>query len=129
MPNQGMQVKIRTSNTILYCRNWKETVRFYTEGMKFTECFAKDDWFIELKISADTNLSLADASRCTIAAGQGQGVTLSFGVDDLRAVFACFEELGRPHTEIVNRGWRAPYFYAFDPEGHRIEFWSESLDD
>ena len=119
-------MKIRSSNTILYCRKWTETVRFYKEVMKFTECFSKDDWFIEFMIGETTNISLADASRCSVSAVQGQGVTLSFCVNDLLSVFMYFKELGLRHTEIVSKGWRAPYFYAFDPEGHRIEFWSDS---
>ena len=52
---------IRTSNTILYCRKWKETVAFYRDVLKLDVHFS-NDWFVEFDYNGAeirTLLSLA----------------------------------------------------------------------
>ncbi|MDT8399285.1 MAG: hypothetical protein RQ899_11780 [Pseudomonadales bacterium] len=129
-----MRVDIVSSNTILYCEKWQETLYFYQSVMGLTERFSKGDWFREFLLGPGSVLSVADAARCTIKSSSGQGLTLSFQVRDLAAHHAHFRDrLDRAAENgeanpgpIVSNSWRAPYFYVFDPEGNRIEFWSEA---
>lgn len=116
-------MQITANSTILYCTKWQETVRFYRDIVGLPVSFAKDDWFMELRISGFAHLSLADASRCTIAPGEGVGITLSWCVAELQPLRDKLEQAGVRVTEIKAHGWRLPYFYAYDPEGTRIEFW------
>jgi catechol 2,3-dioxygenase-like lactoylglutathione lyase family enzyme len=98
-------------------------VHFYKDILKFRVTFAKDDWFRELAVNAGARISVADAKRCTIPAGHGAGMTLSWHVDELVELHAYLKEQKVRVTDITQHSWRAPYFYAFDPDGHRIEFW------
>lgn len=110
------------TNTILYCRRWAQTVRFYRAQMQFPVAF-ENDWFVEFQINETTFLSVADAARATIEAVDGQGVTLAWRVADLHAARAFCLAAG-VQTTAVQRRWGAHVFYCHDPEGHRIEFWS-----
>ncbi len=119
-------MKILAANTILYCRNWEQSRHFYRDVLKLDISFQKDEWFIEFSVNGAAHLSIADAKRCTIAPGDGVGITLSFFVQDLQAVHALFNGHNISTTEIRAQGWRAPYFYVHDPEGTRIEFWTRN---
>lgn len=110
------------TNTILYCHRWQETVPFYKEVLALPVAF-ENDWFVEFRLTDTSFLSIANAARATIAAVQGQGVTLTWEVADLGRVRAVLETRGIAATAI-RRKWGAQAFYCADPEGHRLEFWT-----
>jgi catechol 2,3-dioxygenase-like lactoylglutathione lyase family enzyme len=116
-------LKISSSNTILYCDNWDACVHFYQDILKFEVSFAKDDWFRELIVNDGARLSVANVKHCTIASSGGSGLTLSWQVEDLESVRDYLLGRGVRVSAITSTSWRAPWFYAWDPEGHRIEFW------
>lgn len=109
------------SNTILYCRRWAETVRFYREQLQFPVAF-ENEWFVEFQLHDNAFLSVADAARATIDAVGGQGITLAWRVDDVHAARRICVAAGIETTAVRQR-WGAHVFYCHDPEGHRIEFW------
>lgn len=111
------------ANTILYCRHWEQTRHFYRHILRLTAVFSKDDWFIEFRVNDTTHLSIADAERCSVEAGQGRGLTLSFMTPDLKSLHGHFCAENQQPGTIVDKGWREPYFYLYDPENNRIEFW------
>jgi catechol 2,3-dioxygenase-like lactoylglutathione lyase family enzyme len=114
-------------NTILYCRDWAAMLHFYRDKLGFRPTFRKDDWFIELKVCEGAHLALADAARCSIAAGGGTGLTLSFRCAELAVAHQRLQTLGVAVTELRSHDWRAPYCYLHDPEGNRIELWNHTL--
>jgi catechol 2,3-dioxygenase-like lactoylglutathione lyase family enzyme len=116
-------MQISATNTIIYCKHYQDSLRFYRDVLGLDTSFAKDDWFTELIINGSAHLSLADAARCTIAASGGAGLTLSWCVEELEPVRDTLLQAGARVTDIKGSGWRLPYFYAYDPEGTRIEFW------
>lgn len=118
-------LNIKSANTIIYCSNWNACKRFYSEVLKLEIRFQKDDWFIEYKLRNGSCLSIADETRCTIDPALGKGLTLSFFVDNLEELHRYFEEHKVEVTAIKTNSWRAPFFFARDPDGNRIEFWSE----
>lgn len=115
---------ISAGNTIIYCAHWPVMVAFYRDCLGLRPTFAKDDWFIELKVCDGCHVSLAAAERCTIPAAAGQGLTLSWQVADLHGWHKQLLHNGAAPAPITSHSWRAPYFYVRDPEGNRIEFWS-----
>ena len=117
---------ISAGNTIIYCADFPAMVSFYRDLLGLRPTFTKDDWFIELKVCEGCHLSLAAAAHCTIPAALGQGLTLSWRVTDLAGWRNRLLAHGATPTPITNHSWRAPYFYVRDPEGNRIEFWSEA---
>lgn len=117
-------MQITANATIIYCEHWAESVHFYRDVLGLPTSYERDGWFIELRISGFAHLSLADASRCTIPPARGAGLTLSWCVEELPQLREKLLNAGVRVTEIANGGWRLPYFYAYDPEGTRIEFWS-----
>ena len=110
------------SNTILYCDRWSETVVFYRDTLGFPVTF-EADWFVEFELHSGAHLSVADASRTTVAAGDGSGLTLSWQVDDAEAVRAGLIARGVDASSIRAR-WGSDSFMCFDPSGNRIEYWS-----
>lgn len=115
--------KIKSANTILYCHNWDACVHFYKDILKFRVTFAKEDWFRELEMNPGARISVANVTRCTVPSSAGEGITLSWQVEELEELRAYLIEQGVKVTEIKSHSWRAPWFYAWDPEGTRIEFW------
>jgi lactoylglutathione lyase len=43
-------VKIKATNTILYCRNWEQTVEFYRTALRLP-VLSSTDWFVEFKLN------------------------------------------------------------------------------
>jgi catechol-2,3-dioxygenase len=115
-------MKYKTLNTILYCKQWEDTVQFYKEVLKLEVCFS-NAWFVEFCLNAGARLSVANENRATIQSNQGRGITLGFQVDDLQSMFVFIKELSIPVSPLKEL-WGAQVFYIHDPEGTRIEFWS-----
>lgn len=111
------------SNTILYCRRWRETIGFYRDQLGLA-VVADHGWFVELAVTGGTSLSIADAARATIDGVDGQGITLSWQVTDLAATRTRLLDNGLAPSEVRTLG-DAVACYLVDPEGHRIEIWSE----
>lgn len=118
-------MNLNTANTILYCRRWEETVRFYRDGLGLPVGFATD-WFVEFRLAADCRLSIADDASTAVKSSGGAGITLSFQVEDIRAEHKHAEGAGLEPTAIREHPWQAETFCIFDPEGHRIEIWQRT---
>ena len=116
------QIALQRTNTILYCRRWLETVHFYKNQMGLPVVF-ENDWFVEFRLTDTSFLSIADSARATISDVQGQGMTLTWQVTSLASIKAYLKAQGIATTP-VQRKWNALVFYCTDPEGHRLEFWT-----
>jgi catechol 2,3-dioxygenase-like lactoylglutathione lyase family enzyme len=123
-----MQPTPKTTNTILYCREWDKTVRFYRDQLGLTVTFASD-WFVEFRLNAHSRLSIADEKRATVKGCGGRGVTLALEVDEIAALRESTLKSGLAPTAIRSHPWGAWAFYLFDPEGHRLEFWQARVSD
>ena len=113
---------IKRINTILYCRNWETTVKFYRDVLKLMVNH-ETEWLVEFQLVDNTYLSIANASRTSILSSNGDGITLSFQVGTVDAAHRQLREIGI-ETGPIKPIWGARAFYIFDPEGHRIELWS-----
>jgi len=112
---------IHQTNTILYCRQWTNTVAFYRDLLQFSISH-QNDWFVEFRLTSQSYLSVADAERATIKSADGQGITLTWRVDDIHHLHRDLQTKGITVTPIKPK-WGAHVFYIHDPEGHRIELW------
>jgi predicted enzyme related to lactoylglutathione lyase len=115
-------LKIKSTNTILYCKKWRETVAFYQSGLKLP-ITAMNDWFVEFKLNVTARLSVADESRTSITSNHGSGITIGLQVEDVETTRMQLMEAGLHPTEI-KKVWGAQVIYIHDPEGNRIEFWA-----
>ena len=117
---------IKTANTILYCRRWKETVAFYKTQLKLQVTVSRE-WFVEFKLNETSRLSIADEARTSIESNSGKGITITMEVDDIEATFLFLSEAGPNPTPIKDHIWGARVIHIYDPEGHRLEFWSPKI--
>ena len=115
-------LKIKTTNTILYCENWGDTVSFYKSALQLP-VIASNEWFVEFRLNSSARLSIADESRATIKSNYGKGLTLGLQVENIEAVRTQLIESGFSPSEIKDV-WGARAIYLHDPEGNRIEFWA-----
>ncbi len=115
-------MKFCISNTILYCKRWKECIEFYSEGLNLPVLFQKE-WFVEYKLTKTAHLSIADSSKSSIKSSCGMGLTISLQVDDIESEHIRFQEKNLNPTPI-HLIWGSRAFYIFDPDGNRMEFWS-----
>jgi catechol 2,3-dioxygenase-like lactoylglutathione lyase family enzyme len=111
-----------STNTIIYCRDWDGTVRFYRDGLGLPVLYA-NDWFVELELAAGSRLSIADERRATIKTSGEAGITLALQVRDIEAAHRHAAKAGLGPTQITDHPWQARVFHLFDPEGHRVEMW------
>ena len=116
-------VVIERTNTILYCDEWEATVSFFRDTLAFATAFS-NDWFIEFEVGDGSFLSVANARRATVRSNAGDGITLSWRVASLETTRRALLQADARPTEIHAR-WGSLAFHVFDPEGHRIEFWSD----
>lgn len=113
---------VTRTNTILYCKAWKETVLFYKELVGLGVSY-ESDWFVEFEVGPGF-LSIADAARATVGESRGEGITLSWEVGDIHSARRELEKRG-VRTDPIGRRWGALIVDFWDPEGHRIELWQE----
>jgi catechol 2,3-dioxygenase-like lactoylglutathione lyase family enzyme len=114
-----------TTNIILYCKQWDQTLGFYKNLLNLPVNFA-NEWFVEFRLSASCRLSVADERRASIKSCKGRGITLALEVDALERTHQQMREAGMEPTPIKQHPWDARVFYLFDPEGHRIEIWQKN---
>jgi predicted enzyme related to lactoylglutathione lyase len=117
-----IETTLKTVNTILYCKEWEETVRFYRDLLHLPVTFVAD-WFVEFRLNTVSKVSIADEKRSSIKSCGGKGVTLALEVEDIEMVMESMDKNGLNPTVIKQHPWNARVFYLFDPEGHRIEIW------
>lgn len=115
-------MKVERANTILYCSNWSATVAFYRDVLGFPVS-ADRGWFVEFQLAADAFVSVADASRATIASANGAGITLTWQVADVEAARDTLVERGVDCSPIAQR-WGCDSTFFTDPEGNRVELWT-----
>lgn len=115
-------MKIKATNTILYCKKWQETVAFYRDVLKLL-AISSNDWFVEFKLNEMSRLSVANESRTSIDSGDGKGITISLEVIDIEQTRAELMEAGIIPTPI-KEVWGSKAIYIHDPEGNRLEFWA-----
>ena len=113
----------KTFNTILYCKNWSATVAFYRDVLQLPITFAAD-WFVEFQVTESARLSVANEERATLKSNMGDGLTLTFQVDDADQSWQHLREKGLNLEPVKSHQWGARLFYFQDPEGHRLEIWS-----
>ena len=113
---------IKTINTILYCRKWKETVAFYKTLLKLQVTTSRE-WFVEFKLNEASRLSIADEARTSIDSNGGKGITITMEIDDIEKKHLYLTEAGLNPTPIKNHAWGARVIHIYDPEGNRLEFW------
>jgi catechol 2,3-dioxygenase-like lactoylglutathione lyase family enzyme len=113
-----------TTNIILYCKQWDQTLGFYKNLLNLPVNFA-NEWFVEFRLSASCRLSVADERRASIKSCKGRGITLALEVEALERTHQQMREAGLRPTPIKQHPWNARVFYLFDPEGHRIEIWQK----
>jgi catechol 2,3-dioxygenase-like lactoylglutathione lyase family enzyme len=123
--NKIIHKHFKTSNIILYCRNWHKTVAFYRDAMGLPVNFS-NDWFIEFILSPVSRLSIADEKRASVKSCNGQGITVTLEVDDIKSVHEFALKAGMNPENLKAHPWGAQVFYMHDPEGHRIEIWQPS---
>lgn len=116
-------IAIKSSNTILYCHNWKETVHFYKKLLNLP-VITSLDWFVEFQITDTSRLSVADETKTTITSNYGKGITLTFEVEDLRFIRSNLDKNGLRYSTKTSRAWAARMIHVYDPEGNRVEFWA-----
>jgi predicted enzyme related to lactoylglutathione lyase len=115
-------VKIKSANTILYCKKWQETVEFYRTGLKLL-VLSSNEWFVEFKLNEMSRLSVANGARTSIDSSGGKGITVSLQVADIEQTRTELVEAGITSIPI-KEVWGAKAIYIHDPEGNRLEFWS-----
>ena len=120
-----MKQGLKTANTILYCKNWSQTVLFYKDRLGLTVNFA-NDWFVEFCLAGGARLSIADQNRASVKSCGGAGITLALEVEAIEPVWAKINASGLGPTHIRDHPWGARVFYFYDPEGHRIEIWQQT---
>jgi hypothetical protein len=77
----------------------------------------------ELELTEQSFLSVADASRTSITAAGGAGITITLMVDDITSSRATLLERWLD-VGVIERRFGSLGFFVHDPEGHRIEIWS-----
>lgn len=116
-------MKIKRINSILYCDKWQQTVAFYKRVLHCPVSM-ENEWFVEFKVAPGACLSVADAAHTSMQSSGGQGLTISLQVEDAARARQELLEMGFEPTEVRSL-WGADVVYVWDPEGHRLEFWSE----
>ena len=69
----SLNLTFKTTNTILYCQKWSETIAFYRDKLELPILFASD-WFVEFELDTTARLSLADEQRAKIKSSHGAGI-------------------------------------------------------
>ena len=109
--------KIKRLNTILYCRNWDATVKFYRDVLNFV-INHQTDWFVEFQLVGDTYLSIANVVYASIKSVDGDGITLSWQVEDVESAY-----------HLLNKHHRLEYLGRLCPmmQAMRLNHWNLTI--
>jgi catechol 2,3-dioxygenase-like lactoylglutathione lyase family enzyme len=118
----GDVIEVDRTNTILYCDRWRRVVDFYRHALGL-DVVVENDWFVEFVLAPGSFLSVADATRSSIAPGVGAGLTLSWRVADVADTRATLLDAGISVSQVGSR-FGCPVIDLHDPAGNRIELWS-----
>ena len=113
----------KSTNTILYCKHWQQTVDFYRRYLELPVTF-ESDWFVEFQLTGSAHLSLADERRASTKSNSGGGITVTLQVENADEMRTYLQSRGLDLEPVRDHAWGARVFYFFDPEGHRLEIWS-----
>lgn len=113
-------------NVIIYCGHWVETVAFYRDSLGLSPKRVAD-WLVEFEVASNTYLSVADAERTSIQLSGGAGITITFKVADVHRIWHDLMGRNVMVDPIRDNCLGGQAFFLHDPEGNRLEFWSESL--
>ena len=122
--NDLTRMSIEGMNLILYCTHFTECVQFYSEMLGFP-IVSNHEWFIEFKIAEGTYLSCMDENHTSIKSSGGAGTTLTFKVDDAETVHTMLKDKGAEPSDLKVRHWAVKSFFLHDPDGYRLEIWSQ----
>jgi len=114
---------IKTFNTILYCRNWEETVRFYRDILALNVSFS-NEWFVEFELNSMSSISVANEKKATVKSGEGKGITISLRIDYLYKIYHYLQE-NQYNPTPIKKIWGTSSFLYIILIGNRIEFWIE----
>lgn len=117
-------IQVERANTILYCDPWAATVAFYRRVLALDVSF-ENDWFVEFSVGPGSYLSVADARRSSVDAGDGTGLTISLRVPDVATARSTLLDAGVDVGAIGIR-FGSPFVDVHDPSGNRLEFWSST---
>ncbi len=98
-------------------------MEFYRDYLKLPITYASD-WFVEFRLVGAAHLSIADEQRATVKSSGGRGITLTFQVENADKTWQDLRQRGSILTPVKEHPWGARHFYFYDPEGHRLEIWS-----
>ncbi len=112
-------------NVILYCARWHETVRFYRDTIGFPARMMCD-WLVAFDVAPNVHLSVADESATSIKSAGGAGITVTFKVPDVHGAWRRLTDKGVKVGAIRHSCLGGEAFFLHDPEGNRLEFWSET---
>ena len=64
-------MKIKSTNTILYYKNWEEIFEFYRTSLKLL-AISSNEWFVEFKLNEMSRLSIANEACTPIKSSRGK---------------------------------------------------------
>ena len=123
--NRPPEISVRSLHTVIYCQKWKECISFYTDILGFPVVFT-NEIFVEVQPATGARIGLMDAGRTRWPASRGDSFILSFRVADIEETHQCLQRRYTGLGELKDHSWGARLFEIKDPEGRRIEFWSDS---
>lgn len=83
-------------------------------------------WMIEFMLTDTSFITVADENRASIKSSYGAGITLAIRVDDADRFHKFLTDKGTVPGEVTDYPPSTRRFFIHDPEGNRIEIWSQS---
>ena len=115
-------------NTILCCHTWQEAVDVYAT-VPSLPATRLADWLVEFEIRPGANLSIADTRRTKLRSAGGAGITITFEVEEIGAVWRRPRQQHVPTEPIRSSPFGGKALFLRAPEGNRLEFWSRISED
>jgi catechol 2,3-dioxygenase-like lactoylglutathione lyase family enzyme len=123
--NRPPALSVRSLHTVLYCRKWKECITFYGDVLGFP-VVCTNEIFVEVQPATGARIGLMNAHRTRWPASGGDGFILSFRVSDIEVTHKFLQKKCSGLGPVEDHPWGARLFEIKDPEGRRIEFWSDA---
>jgi catechol 2,3-dioxygenase-like lactoylglutathione lyase family enzyme len=119
------KLPVRSSHTVLYCERWEECIAFYRDILGFSVVFT-NEIFVEVQPATGARIGLMNASRTRWPASCSESFILSFRVANIDETHQSLQRELSGIGAIEDHPWGARLFEIKDPDGRRIEFWSDA---
>jgi catechol 2,3-dioxygenase-like lactoylglutathione lyase family enzyme len=115
---------VKSLHTVFICEKWEDCVSFYRDVLGFSVVYERER-FVEFQVTPDACIGILKPLHSDAPRPSHDRVILSICVEDIEEAHAELKARFPGLPAVRTHPWGPRVFEFRDPEGWRIEIWSQ----